>query len=196
LKEDAERDTTPGIVFVRAHAPALFVVFSLYVLDIGLEPFKNFGFEAIGLELSKSPFTLGKRNVFINQILPVFGGAIVIAFTILNVVNCQDDTAGVFPLPNLSRSTNNGCEGETSFEFQGRSIEPFGMLGFESNPSPGHQVGRSFILRVTFAHTGFLAPLELLFQPQAEGREEKAQECGNPDAEQTTINAGNHRLNW
>lgn len=55
-----------------------------------------------------------------------------------------------------------------------------------------HGLHRGQVGGVTLAGTGLLAPLEAFPQPQPESREENGQKCGNPDTEQTTINAGNH----
>jgi hypothetical protein len=55
-----------------------------------------------------------------------------------------------------------------------------------------HGLHRGQVGGMTLASTGLLAPLEAFLHPQPESREEKTKQCGNPDAEQTTINAGNH----
>lgn len=182
LKEDVEGDSTVRVVFVRAHTPTLFMVFALYVLDVGFEPFNDFGFEATCLEASQSVGVLN-GNVILDQILPVLRWTIVITLPILNVINGQDDTAVVVPTP-----IGVGAPAMVEKKGHHRSV-----LGLEFLIPTLHRLHGRFVLGMALALARAFADLvNLSGQP----RESHSQEHRDSDAEQSTINTCNHGIHY
>jgi hypothetical protein len=166
LKKDVEGDSTVRVVFVRAHAPTLFMVFALHILDVGLEPFNDFGFEAACITMP-NPIGVIERKVILNQILPVLRWTIVITLPILNHINRQDDTAVVVPTPIGVRAPAVVLK-----EGHHRSVLVIGM---------------ALALARAFANL-----VEFLGQP----RESHRQEHGDADTEKPSVNTCNHGIHY